>query len=533
MTLTTFQKEIYDTFEWDPNEQGLNPKVEFNTRTFREVAKRFIEDAGYADKYLSHMSTPAGATLYQCLKKHVKGELFLAIMGKITVESLFEKYCENDTEAGFKPLHFDAGKEWMTQVRDAVLELNEAMGKNVEFTYKGDTLTLPSEEYLTGINALLSSAKVPDLNTLFTMIESEQAKTTPLKEQIKEQKSNIKDLKSTIEEQQKAVADLSLRAQAPVEVTVEKSDEVPEGKLVYKDITDIWPDAPFNFEIPTWEWDGVHPDVPEQDPNYVFRWELLKRVAYAVATNQRAYLQGHTGSGKTTLIEQFGAYTGWPTMRINFDSEITRMDLVGRDTLASDEEGNITSTFVDGMLPRMMSSPCLAVFDEIDFVRPDVAYVMQAALEGNGLRITEDGDRLVKPHPMFRMFGTGNTVGQGDEFGMYSGARPQSLAFLDRFTVWLKVGYLEPKHRKKLVQDSFPALKSEDVDTICQYVTEHLNAFESGEVVQTISPRGMLALAKAMTILGDAKEALEMTVLDKANHEDRATLVGLVDRVVK
>ena len=136
--------------------------------------------------------------------------------------------------------------------------------------------------------------------------------------------------------------------------------------------------------------------------------------------------------------------------RINFDSEISRFDLIGRDILIS-EDGKTVSKFVDGLLPQFMSTPTIACFDEIDFVRPDVAYVMQSALEGNGLVITEDGGRIVRPHSHFRMFATGNTQGQGDEKGMYQGARPQSLALLDRFTVWAKIDYLDAKQRRNLV----------------------------------------------------------------------------------
>ena len=155
---------------------------------------------------------------------------------------------------------------------------------------------------------------------------------------------------------------------------------------------------------------------------------------------------------------------------------------------------------------------------------------MQSAFEGNGLRITEDGDRVVTPHPMFRIFATGNTVGQGDEFGMYQGARPQSIALLDRFTIWIKVGYLDAQNRKGLIKKHFPALSNDHVETIAKYTTEHLNAFEQGDITQPISPRGMLAVARATMIFNDPKEALYMTVLDRANSTDYASLKGLVDR---
>lgn len=343
------------------------------------------------------------------------------------------------------------------------------------------------------------------------------------------------ELLKQMEDLQSQLAEAALKAFQPIEVE-EVSGEIPAGKTVRKLVSELFPEIKFDkdFEVTAWEWEGNHPFVPKQDPNYIFRPELLTRVLYALETNQRAYLQGHTGSGKTTLIEQVAARLNYPTMRINFDSEISRMDLIGRDTL---KDG--VSSFVDGMLPQMMSQPCIGIFDELDFCRPDVAYVMQSALENNSLRITEDGGREVKPHPLFRMFGTGNTVGQGDEMGMYQGARPQSLAFLDRFTIWMKVDYLSEQEREDLILRHNPSVNKGIIKQIAKYTTEHIEAFTSSKVLQPISPRGMLAVAKAVTYLtaiGKAnplKEALTMTVLDRATSSDGAVLKGIVDRIAK
>ena len=355
-------------------------------------------------------------------------------------------------------------------------------------------------------------------------------------------KDVIKGLMDDLDGQKETMEDLRSRLMASAMVSapvmeVEGSGEIPNGKTVRRMFSEVFPSVPHDgkdFEITCWEWDGPHPMVPKVDEHYIFRHDLLIRVLYAMETNQRAYLQGHTGSGKTTLLEQVAAHLGYPFMRINFDSEITRMDLIGRDTLVDGK-----SQFIDGMLPTMMQQPCIGCFDEIDFCRPDVAYVMQSALENNSLRITEDGGREVKPHPFFRMFGTGNTVGQGDEMGMYQGARPQSLAFLDRFTVWLKVDYLAEEDRTNLIRRHFPALSEEHLKQISKYVTEHIAAFTDSKVLQPISPRGMLAVAKAvafMTMIGNKnplREALQQTVLDRATSSDYPTLLGIVDRVCK
>ena len=329
---------------------------------------------------------------------------------------------------------------------------------------------------------------------------------------------------------------------APVAEAAKSDGTIPSGKLTTVVASDAFDlsrgKKQFSFKVPMWQWDAPHPHVPEVDEDYVFRPFELLRVLYAIMTNQRCYLHGHTGSGKTTLVEQVAARLNWPFMRINFDSEITRMDLIGRDVLTND--GGVTSSkFVDGILPQMMSGPYIGCLDEIDFVRPDIAYVLQRALEGNGLMLTEDGGRMVMPHKLFRMFGTGNTVGQGDEFGLYQGARPQSMAFLDRFTVWVKVDYLKPADRMKLIKARLPKLSADHANKLNSYVTEHLEAFTTSKVMQPISPRGYLALGQAMTaymsFIDDeskaVEEAISTSILDRASVNDRAVLKAIYQRV--
>ena len=331
--------------------------------------------------------------------------------------------------------------------------------------------------------------------------------------------------------------------------TATGDDELPSGKVTTALACDVFglkgvKRKTFNFNVPVWDWDFDHPHVPSKDPNYQFQTEALMRVLYAIITNSRCYLHGHTGSGKTTLIEQVAAHLNYPFMRVNFDSEITRMDLIGRDVLttSTDEHGNqsTVSSFVDGILPQMMSGPYIGCFDEIDFVRPDVSYVMQRVLEDKGLMITEDGGRIVAPHKMFRMFATGNTVGQGDEFGMYQGARPQSLAFLDRFTVWAHIDYMPKHQRKKLIEANCPSLDVADLDRISNYVDEHLQAFKDSKVMQPISPRGYVALGQAVQAFytffeTDKKkafdQAFETTILDRATVQDRVVLQGIGNRL--
>lgn len=398
-------------------------------------------------------------------------------------------------------------------------------------------------EKKTTLDHLLSSFEVPKYSDIEKFIRTSAQTQTALAREVTTIKElsdkEVAKLKKETKELANAISRMTKElASKPFEdAKVVGDGTIPNGKIVMKNVGDVFPDLKkVEMQVPVWEWDGVHPDVPAIDPHYIYREDLLVKALYAIISNQRMYLQGHTGAGKTTLIEQIAAHLNWPFTRINFDSEITRMDLIGRDTL---QDGK--SVFVDGMLPRAMSGPYICVFDELDFCRPDVSYVMQAALEGNGLNITEDGGRVVYPHEQFRMFGTGNTVGQGDEHGMYQGARPQSLAFLDRFTIWAKVDYLSDEERKNLVKRHFPMLAEEEINVIGKYTTEHLDAFEKAKVLQPISPRGMLAIARSVMFFNsiypkdnkNMHRALTQTIVDRATEADAAVLKGLVDRVSK
>ena len=407
----------------------------------------------------------------------------------------------------------------LCSIQDKLLN-NTAVKAEVE--EPTSALVMPDKDATKLIDMTLGSAGMPPLSKLIDQINEATAKAN----------------------EWEAKAKTSAMPAIVVGEEVSKSEDIPNGKIVVRKAYEVFglnspaAKALLDFNVPTWVWDSVHPHVPDVDPNYIFRPYELFRVLYAIITNQRCYLHGHTGTGKTTLVEQVAALLLWPCMRINFDSEITRMDLIGRDVLSS-EDGATISTFVDGILPQAMMGPYITVCDEIDFVRPDVAYVMQRAFEGNGLMLTEDGGRIVKPHKMFRLFATGNTVGQGDEYGMYQGARPQSMAMLDRFTVWIKVDYMSKGDRMKLLKSTAPNLDGNALDKINQYVGEHLEAFTTSKVLQPISPRTYMAFASAvdlftsMSVPDPIEQALSTTILDRASVQDRAVLSGLSNRVFK
>tara|TARA_R100000353_G_scaffold34024_1_gene27319 strand:+ start:165 stop:2039 length:1875 start_codon:yes stop_codon:yes gene_type:complete len=376
-----------------------------------------------------------------------------------------------------------------------------------------------------------SKAQLIDL----TLAQASLPPIGELLERINKQAVNITNMTDTIEKLKRSASAIAM----PTEIKA--SGEIPKGKAKPQKAWKVFglsKRKELDFDVPVWEWEHDHPHVPKIDDSYVFRPAELLGILQAIVTNQRCYLHGHSGSGKTTGVEQVCARLNWPVMRLNFDSEITRMDIIGRDTLVQDG-GTTVSKFVDGILPTAMSGPYTLICDEIDFVRPDVAYVMQRAFEGNGLVVTEDGGRVVTPHAAFRMFATGNTVGQGDEYGMYQGARPQSMAMLDRFTMWIKVEYMHENDRAALISAKFPHLHNTMVGKINKYVTEHIEAFTTSKVLQPITPRGFLSLAQNFTsmepLYGDDSAAMEFafktTVLDRCTVQDRAVLNDIYQRV--
>ena len=285
-----------------------------------------------------------------------------------------------------------------------------------------------------------------------------------------------------------------------------------------------------DFDVPVFVWDGVHPDVPAVIEDYQFRPNLLAEVLYALVGNKRAMLTGHTGTGKTTLIEQVCALLGWPVARVNMDSDMGRMDLIGRDTLSDG-----TSEFVDGILPQAMEAGYVMILDEFDAGRPDILFAVQRPLEGRGLIITEDGGREVRPNSWFRMIATANTKGRGDEHGSYAGTRVLNAAMLDRFTLWAEVDYLSKAETKKLVANK--GASPEQAERMAAYFELHTKAFRLAETAMPLTPRTMLEWTETAAFLeATGKEdptrlAFDWVMLNRCPEAEAATIKGLYDRI--
>jgi cobaltochelatase CobS len=352
--------------------------------------------------------------------------------------------------------------------------------------------------------------------------------------------------KDKVETMTKQLSAAMNKVAMPSTVSANHDGSLPEGQVVMTMASDIFTEIKgslsklLKFEVPVFKWDGNHPDVPTVDANYEYDTKALYRVLQGIVDSNNTYLFGHTGTGKSTLVEQVCARLNFPLVRVNFDSEISRMDLVGRDTLVQ-EDGQTISKFVDGVLPDALSRPCMLLCDEVDFIRPDVMYVFQRVLEGNGLLISEDGGRRVDANPWFRLIATANTCGQGDETGMYMGARPQSMATLDRFENWVSVDYMKPKKETAWLKGVVPMLSDDMASQMISYAGEHRVAFVDGKIMQPLSPRGLRAMAKrfvsTMTLVDNEANALAeafgSTILDRCTSQDKVVLEGLYQRINK
>ena len=354
----------------------------------------------------------------------------------------------------------------------------------------------------------------------------------------------LPDIGKLIEERNKAINDLATRPAttigAPVAAKIE-IEGIPNGTSKAVDVKTVFSGLRKGFDglqVPLFEWDGPHPHVPDVDVDYQFDQSALRRVLRALLMNKPIYLHGHTGSGKTTLIEQIAARLNWPVVRLNLHGEITQMDLLGREVLRN-KGGTTVSEYVDGPVPQAMAGPNILLLDEVDYIRANVSYALQRALEGKGLMLTEDGGRIITPHPQFRFVGTGNTQMKGDEYGMYREARIQSSAFINRWSNWVHVDYMTKSARRKLIKAKVPGFAEELLEKTVQYTVEHLKAFTSAEIIQPLSPRDYLETAECQvcfTVMGLSqdeamKEAIQATIIDAAVPQDAQVLKGIIKNV--
>jgi cobaltochelatase CobS len=203
-----------------------------------------------------------------------------------------------------------------------------------------------------------------------------------------------------------------------------------------------------DLQVPAYSVRTEH--VPEVDHTYRFDRETTLAIVAGFANNRRVMIQGYHGTGKSTHIEQVAARLNWPCIRVNLDSHISRIDLIGKDAIVL-KDGKQVTEFREGILPWALQHPCALVFDEYDAGRPDVMFVIQRVLEVEGKLTLLDQNKVIRPHPYFRLFATANTVGLGDTTGLYHGTQQINQGQMDRWNIVATLNYLPHAQESQIV----------------------------------------------------------------------------------
>jgi cobaltochelatase CobS len=268
--------------------------------------------------------------------------------------------------------------------------------------------------------------------------------------------------------------------------------------------------------------------VPDFDPDYLFDRDTTLAILAGFAHNRRVMVSGFHGTGKSTHIEQVAARLNWPCVRVNLDSHVSRIDLVGKDAIVLKDGKQITE-FKDGILPWAYQHNVALVFDEYDAGRPDVMFVIQRVLESSGRLTLLDQSRVIRPHPAFRLFSTANTVGLGDTTGLYHGTQQINQAQMDRWNIVTTLNYLPHEHEVNVVAakvKSFGDAKGREIVSKMVRVADLTRAaFTNGDLSTVMSPRTVISWAENAEIFGDVAFAFRVTFLNKCDELER-TLVA-------
>ena len=267
--------------------------------------------------------------------------------------------------------------------------------------------------------------------------------------------------------------------------------------------------------------------VPEIDTSYLFDEVTTKAILAGFSYNRRVMIQGYHGTGKSTHIEQVAARLNWPCVRVNLDSHISRLDLVGKDAIVLKDGKQITE-FREGVLPWALQNPVAIVFDEYDAGRADVMFVIQRVLEVAGKLTLLDNNRVINPHQNFRLFATANTVGLGDTTGLYHGTQQINQGQMDRWSIVSTLNYLPAEAEEKIVISKVPNFNNTDgqktIKSMVALAELTRNGFMSGDLSTVMSPRTVITWAENTNIIEDIDLAFKLTFLNKCDEMERPTV---------
>ena len=293
------------------------------------------------------------------------------------------------------------------------------------------------------------------------------------------------------------------------------------------------------FEVPKLDFGTAHPEVPTIDPSFRFYTKVLVEALSAIADNEIIWLHGESGCGKSEFWAQVAAHLNMPFTRINLDGHLTRSDIVGGMKLVSDGKGGQETRFVEGALPRAMARPGLLLIDEFDLGDPEIMPIFQPVLEGKPLVLLEDGGRIVRPHPLFRIALTGNTIGLGSDNQMYLNVFEQSAATRDRISAFVEMQYMPPNVEQEVVMARMPDADEDFVGKLIQLANKVREGYRNQEIHQLFSTRAVQYCARRFTRLAPlyptpeqaAQEILETVILNRMDGASRQVVKGLQDNI--
>ena len=267
--------------------------------------------------------------------------------------------------------------------------------------------------------------------------------------------------------------------------------------------------------------------VPTIDKSYKFDPNTTRSILAGFSNNRRVLIQGYHGTGKSTHIEQVASRLNWPCIRINLDSHISRIDLIGKDAIILKDEKQITE-FQDGILPWAYQNPVALVFDEYDAGRPDVMFVIQRVLEASGKLTLLDQSRVVNPHNFFRLFATTNTVGLGDTSGLYHGTQQINQGQMDRWNIVSSLNYLEASVEEKIILSKVKELNSKEGKDIIKSMVSTADltraGFINGDISTVMSPRTVITWAENFLLFNDIEYSFKLSFLNRCDELERSVI---------
>ena len=274
--------------------------------------------------------------------------------------------------------------------------------------------------------------------------------------------------------------------------------------------------------------------VPEIDPDYLFDHATTMAILSGFANDWRVLVTGFHGTGKSTHIEQVAARLNWPCLRINLDSHVSRIDLIGKDAIVL-KDGKQVTEFQDGILPWAYQRNVALVFDEYDAGRPDVMFVIQRVLEASGQLTLLDQSRVLRPHPAFRFFATANTVGLGDTTGLYHGTQQINQAQMDRWSVTTILNYLPEDREVAIVLAKAKHLQTPEGEILVSRMVQLANltraAFRNGDLATVMSPRTVITWTENLKFFKDPALSFQLVFVNKCDPMERSLIAELYQRV--